>query len=320
MKHQNLSTAGSMILVMVLATAWHVEAGDLNPPPGAIASTNCTQINEDAIGPLPFVISDPGCYVLTSNLNGVSGQNGITILADNVTIDLNGFALIGVTGSLDGIRADGTRKNIEIRNGTATGWGGCGIDVGKSTNHLLRDLRVSDNSGLSGLQAGPGSVVVNCTATGNTQLGIAVTGTPGMASTVSHCTATNNPGAGFFVAFSTISDCVASSNGSDGIRVNTECTALRNMCINNGAGTNDAGILVAGVKNRIEGNHVICNGRGIAVVGVINLIIKNSATSSTGTGTPSANYHIIANNHYGAIVSFPGAGFTNSNPWANFQF
>ncbi len=119
----------SLVVVIVLGIIMPTNAGDLNPPPGAIASTNCTQINEDAIGPLPFTISNPGCYVLTSNLTGVSGQPGIVIDADHVTLDLNGFALIGVAGSTDGVKMLGIHENIEVRSGTVTDWGGGGVNI-----------------------------------------------------------------------------------------------------------------------------------------------------------------------------------------------
>src|SRR4051794_30032159 len=49
-----------------------------------------------------FILTQPGSYYLTSNLTGVSGQHGITINADNVTLDLNGFVLVG-PGNSSGI-------------------------------------------------------------------------------------------------------------------------------------------------------------------------------------------------------------------------
>jgi hypothetical protein len=62
----------------------------------------------------------PGSYYLTTNLTatGVAGQHGITISADHVTLDLNGFSLIGVAGSGDGIRVPAARLNLVIYNGT----------------------------------------------------------------------------------------------------------------------------------------------------------------------------------------------------------
>jgi len=55
------------------------------------------------ISSLPYTITQPGSYYLTADLQGVAGQDGIYVPVDNVTIDLNGFALIGVAGSYSGI-------------------------------------------------------------------------------------------------------------------------------------------------------------------------------------------------------------------------
>ena len=64
-------------------------------PPGAPAPTMKTlnQIEpRTPISSLPFTISSSGSYYVTGNL-GITGQNGITINQDNVTLDLGGFTL-----------------------------------------------------------------------------------------------------------------------------------------------------------------------------------------------------------------------------------
>ena len=69
---------------------------------------------------MPLTITESGSYVVVENLTGSSGSHGITIQADDVTIDLNGFSLTGVTGALDGIHADlgtGPWRNLTVRNG-----------------------------------------------------------------------------------------------------------------------------------------------------------------------------------------------------------
>lgn len=43
----------------------------------------------------PITFSVPGSYKLTSNLVVPSGLNGIEITSDNVTLDLNGFRIVG---------------------------------------------------------------------------------------------------------------------------------------------------------------------------------------------------------------------------------
>ncbi len=94
------------------------------------------------------------------------------------------------------------------------------------------------------------------------------------------------------------------------------CRLVGNLCENNGFFGDGAGIHIVGGSNnnRVEDNNVINNKRGIDVDQSGNLIIRNSASNNT------TNYDIIVGNHYGQIVSLPGAGFTNSNPWANFEF
>src|SRR5690242_16063675 len=42
-----------------------------------------------------FIISQPGSYYLTTNILGSSGKDGIEIATNNVSLDLNGFALLG---------------------------------------------------------------------------------------------------------------------------------------------------------------------------------------------------------------------------------
>ncbi len=85
-----------------------------------------------------FIISNPGSYYLTGNIAGESGKNGISIQASNVTIDLNGFALIGGSGTIDGIVAPAPQTNIRVHNGSAQSWGGSGFNLQSATNSQYR--------------------------------------------------------------------------------------------------------------------------------------------------------------------------------------
>ncbi len=97
---------------------------------------------------LPITITEPGSYQLTSNIvSNSTTVNVIEISADNVTIDLNGFSIIGpktCTGSgssLDcnnsGMTADGIANtnafiyNTTVKNGTIEGFA-TGIDLGQT--------------------------------------------------------------------------------------------------------------------------------------------------------------------------------------------
>jgi hypothetical protein len=139
-----------------------------------------------------FIITTSGSYYLPGNVSGTGHKNGIAIAADNVTLDLNGFSLLGAAGSLSGVVVSGARQNIVIYNGIARGWGRNGIDAGGATNAQLTGLQVSANGG-AGLIAGTSTIVRDCVAAGNTGDGIRVTG---KATRVEDNNSTSNAGAG----------------------------------------------------------------------------------------------------------------------------
>ena len=316
------------------------------------------------ISSLPFNITNAGSYYLTTNLTGLVGvTNGITISAGDVTLDLMGFALVGGAG--DGIRVSVTCTNIAVRNGTVRGWTGDGVDSANASNGQYQDLRLSANgsrglvcgpkstvvnctaqsntgngiqaglgttvsgcaaadNGVNGIVVSSGSTVSGCTAQGNTLNGIAASG---LGSTVSGCTASYNTGDGIVTGTggSTVSGCTAAYNTGDGIESSSDCHVVGNNCHNNGNGGDSAGIHATGGGNRIDGNHVTDNDRGIDVDLAGNLIIRNSAGGNT-----TSNYDIVAANKVGVIVAAPdsmaiigstgGAGVGTTDPWANISF
>jgi parallel beta-helix repeat protein len=100
-------------------------------------------------------------------------------------------------------------------------------------------------------------------------------------------------------------------NTGDGIRVRDGCKVIDNTCRYNGFLAGDgAGIHATSSGNRIEGNHVTDNDRGIDVDGADNLIVKNSAAGNT------SEYDIVANNKVGTISTDP----ITAGPWDNFDF
>jgi hypothetical protein len=106
-------------LAMLVASA--VVAGPLVPPLGPVAPTGKTLAevepriainlaNTPGDADSLFKITQPGSYYLTGNITGVTARHGIEIVASNVTLDLRGFEVRGVAGSLNGIRVEGTRS------------------------------------------------------------------------------------------------------------------------------------------------------------------------------------------------------------------
>jgi parallel beta-helix repeat protein len=121
-------------------------AGDLNPPPGAVAPTMKRLSDLDprrVLNDLPgsvdavHVISQPGQYVLTRDVQGVGGKHGIFVATSGrVTLNLNGFSLNGVAGSLDGISATSTSdlsvfgfspQEVAAPAARVANWGGNGL-------------------------------------------------------------------------------------------------------------------------------------------------------------------------------------------------
>jgi hypothetical protein len=284
-------------------------------------------------------IASPGSYYLTANLLGEPGKIGIEIASSNVSIDLMGFTLQGVEGSLDGIGAPtGLFGSLTVRNGVVRDWGGDGVDLRTpylGDGAIIADLHSSSNAG-AGVRAGFGSIVRDCTALRNGNLGFEIL----TSSVVERCAARSNGSSGFEITGgATLRSCRSRFNGGDGFVLNTgsvatECVAMNNtrsgfvtagICLitasvssANGqhgivVGSNSlalenncvenalAGIVVMSEGSRIEGNALSSNGVGIDVQAVGNVIVRNAAW-----GSLTSNYQIVAGNRYGPIIDHTG--------------
>ena len=127
---------------------------------------------------LPATLSQSGTYKLTADLACAQDNDGITIAADDVTIDLNGFTITGAgqtTGTTgDGItNASNTVRNITITNGIIRDFVEHGIDLVDQRSITIRNI-TSYNNGDFGIRAGYGGNISNCTADSNTGGGIYV--------------------------------------------------------------------------------------------------------------------------------------------------
>jgi hypothetical protein len=283
---------------------------------------------------VPYTIATPGSYYLTGTFTGVAGTNGITIAANDVSLDLNGFALIGVPGSLDGISSanfPATYTNLTVRNGIIRNWGGSGVRAFYMYNCTFRDLVVETN-GSTGLQAGVTGLIRNCIASQNGGDGIdadslavvvecnasynAFHGFYASGSVVQRCVAYGNGATGIYIFnYSKADHCLASANANDGIALGYYCYATDNTCVlnNPGGSASYGGIRTFYNGGRIEGNHIQYNaGYGIVVGGggVKWLVIRNSTVGITANA-----YSIPAGNDVGPW----GNAATATSPFANIS-
>ncbi|MFN0135448.1 MAG: hypothetical protein ACKVS9_04935 [Phycisphaerae bacterium] len=325
-------------------------AGDLNPPVGPVAPTMKTLVeiepriaisaaNTPGDANSSFRIVSPGSYYVCASLVGDSGKHGIEVAADGVTIDLNGFALTGVAGSLAGISADNSvRHRVHIYNGAVVGWGldGISVTLGDSSGMLVERVRAADISGdgisvardshiracvaeqngADGISVYYGSMIMDCIAAGNGASGISTLG----ACVIRGCTARANEYAGIN-AFEDglIESCAVVSNLGDGNVVGYDCVVRGNLATGNGQGAAiGAGIAVGQFLrgNRIEDNQVNGNDFGLKVDGDNNFIVRNTARGNT-----SGNFSVVAGNELAPVITNPGSsGFASMTPWSNVAY
>jgi hypothetical protein len=292
--------ATNILLILILAVGVGIVAmlasgargGPLDPP-GPPASTlplvePRTPIRQPATAAgFPIVISAPGSYYLAENITGVSGKDGLQIAANGVTLDLNGFALIGVPASWNGISSSGN-GDVRIGHGAVLDWGAAGINVDNSRDGAYEDLRLSNNSG-GGIRTSGNSLISHVVATVNGQHGILMND--------------------FIYPGGVIRDSTASGNTLDGIFVLGQTLVVDNTSIFNGG----AAIHAVNDGNRIDSNNVqkTPGSLAIKVDQPNNVIIRNSIRGAI------PDVVIVAGNTVGPLES---AGTPIGNPWANIVY
>ncbi|MCA9292413.1 MAG: right-handed parallel beta-helix repeat-containing protein [Phycisphaerales bacterium] len=320
--------------LVIVATGW-LFAGPLDPPAGLIAPTpgpepriaiNATNTPGDADS--VFHIGQPGSYYLEGNVTGEAAKHGIEIVASGVTIDLNGFDLIGVPESLQGIRVGSSiYSNVSVQNGSVRDWGGAGVLLGgrnsavdrvRSSNNgshgiaalsgTITDCAVYDNTGNGILFTFTGAVA-NCSAEHNSGNGIVVS----HSGAVTNCTADQNDGDGFNLGTSlgnaggsTISHCSASLNLGNGMALGTGCTAESCSLFANRLD----GILLE-ASCRIVGNacqqsgYLGGTGAGVHATGTDNRIESNNcAGGDLGIKVDAASNFIVRNSCSGNATNW----------------
>ncbi|MBX9735854.1 MAG: right-handed parallel beta-helix repeat-containing protein [Phycisphaerales bacterium] len=243
----------------VAALAKLSHAGPLSPPSGPITSTpgpepriEINSVNTPGDSTSVFKITTPGNYVLKQDVIGSSGKHGILIgplVPGLVTIDLNGYALRGGSGSLNGIEiSNSLTSTVRISSGVILNWGGTGINGGPLTGPILSIIAI-----LIGLCVGDGIRLAPTTNAGPTFFeledilisscrdGISIGGTRNGTSDnimLSNCRSIGNSRHGI-LCDATLTNarymwdpsCLCSNNGGDGIRFAPSASGGSITCI-----------------------------------------------------------------------------------------
>jgi hypothetical protein len=260
----NSSLIRNITLVLSAATAlgcslaWAVDGVTLIDQNRAIAG-NVTP--GDTPG-FPVTINLPGIYKLASNLV-VPNENttAIFINVDNVTIDLNGFAILGpnvcasdgvnvaapctLAGSgwgIDGYTSGGsTRVNTRVMNGTINGMGAYGVVLGRNSRVEKMDITSNGADGIYSL----GGIISDTLLRANGGSGITTSG-----AIITNSRAIFNRGYGINTGtFSIISGNVIATNLSYALIISSNTRYTDNVIENNnGGGTQISGGTQAGVN------------------------------------------------------------------------
>ena len=215
----------------------------------------------------PCKITGAGSYKLTANVSQSSKTlDGIEIAADHVTLNLNGYRVIGPvnaggsTSTCVGINAcpsSTCHNDITVMNGTVTAFGGSGVQVGGSGNgvadlvHHVRSISNGEgSSGGAGFSLGDSSIASN---------------------DISYCNGWE--------------DITCSGTGSgDGLDCGANC-----VVINNAVGSNASDGIVTGnygnIENNAVGNHLVGIAPGTDSGYGKNVVYTDSVADFGGAGT-----------------------------------
>ncbi|MEC9374316.1 MAG: right-handed parallel beta-helix repeat-containing protein [Planctomycetota bacterium] len=312
--------------VSVLSFTCAAAAGPLDPPAGPVGPSYKTLDEVKPGVPLEdtgttITITSPGFYYLTENVS--STGTGILIQATGVTLDLNGYTVIGnISGNSNhhGIQVSPIvdDRPVTIRNGNVHRFSGDGLSVTSSLmNMVLEHVHISDCGG-HGVDLAGNLTATDVTSIDNGGNGYLVEGE----ALLTRCVARSNLGNGFEVEAGTIRDCLGTGNRDSGFE-------LGFLTLNEGSihiadsiadGNADRGIYV---NNNAVVTGCLAIDNGIGVQATRDVVIENCASRLnaqwgflTGFNAAVTNCTAAENGGIGFDIG-SGSGISNCGAWDN---
>ncbi|GMV26253.1 MAG: hypothetical protein AMXMBFR58_22840 [Phycisphaerae bacterium] len=338
-------------LILLLASAGAAARGPVEPPPGSIspsyktltdieprtALSDANTPGDNDSTPSLYRITQPGSYYLTGNIEVPAGKVAVEIVADNVTLDLSGFEIIGSgpgSSAHSLIQRVNTPRNTTVRNGTIRNAGKHAMELG--TNATVEHIRVF-NCGDGGIVlVGARGMIDSCHVDTVVGAGISVTSD----CRVNACIVYSATGDGIKTGTNCqITDCRVNTIGGDGIEIAygstvTGCSVRSaagwgiTSSLNSGTAIIESNMLTLNLTGGIQvyggsqvlGNTISMSGSSnpcILVVGDGNIVRANLASNGSDAVRieASGQDNLVVGNF--AQNSGVGTGFANVNLAAN---
>ncbi len=182
-----------------------------------------TRIQQSDLSGGTYTINSPGRYAVVEDLTAPAGAITITINADNVYLDLNGFTIDGTGGSTAIISVASGIENSSICNGTLTNADSTALDVlSNATNITIQNIKATYSSNIGFQIAGTNCTIQQCSTAHNAGTGILLNAASNIC--ITDISSYNDQGSGINMLNANdivINDIAMYMSGNAGIQSNT---------------------------------------------------------------------------------------------------
>jgi hypothetical protein len=255
-----------------------LSAGALRPEPARAETMHACRGFIDSI---PATITAQGVWCLRHDLStAITTGNAITVAANNVTVDCNGYKIGGLAAG-DGSVANGigatNRSNVTVRHCAVRGFA-TGISILGGSGHLVEDNRL-DNNLLVGVVAQGSSSVVRHNLVYDTGGRIGAADAVGISA---HGDIIGNRVSGLIADAANGRVIGIHSAGAEAVVRDNSVSGISLATLDGGFAYRNYGLYLTGPRSRASDNHLagasLGNGIGIVTEYGPNFCLGNSVT------------------------------------------